>query len=151
MLRTDFRFQQFQHYVTTTVPYVATLPVPENLIQNVVPKLRRIGLTKTEAIMVINLGIGTPRTATLSESVEETAPVNGDEEENGERAEEEQHEPDDRQLLSLVVEELEERYPGEKGEAQIDKILQIMKDAFDLAMASTADRNGTTTNGTSNT
>ena len=92
--------------------------------------------------MLINLGIGTPRTAAARISSD----VNGEGEENT-AAEEEQPEPDDRQLLSLVVEELEERYPGEEGEAQIDSILQIMRDAFDQAKASSAGQNGTAVNG----
>lgn len=110
-------------------------------------------MTKTEALTIINLGIGTPRKTPQEEPVEEAASVNGAGEQSEEAMEEEEvsHEPDDRQLLSLVVEELEERYPGDEGEAQIDKILQIMRDAFDQAKASTTEQNGTMVNGKAET
>lgn len=39
-------------------------------------------------------------------------------------------EPDDRQLMALVVEELEERFPGEEGEEKIRQILQLMRDSI---------------------
>lgn len=142
-LKLTYGSDQFQHYITTTVPYVAALPAQDSFIKTVVPKLRRAGLTKTEALMLINLGIGTPRPT----GQQVPAETNGEGDEEEAAAGEEQPEPDDRQLLSLVVEELEERYPGEEGEAQIDTILQIMRDAFDQAKASGAVQNGTAVNG----
>lgn len=104
--------------------------------------------------MLINLGAGTQRNGSQPKVADAALPsVNGDGdgEEVGEDAAEEEQEQDDRQLLSLVVEELEERFPGEEGEAIIDNILQIMKDAYEKVKASNGDQHGVATNGTSPT
>jgi hypothetical protein len=102
--------------------------------------------------MLINLGVGAQRNGSQPKGADAALPsVNGDGEELGEDAAEEEQEQDDRQLLSLVVEELEERFPGEEGEAIIDNILQIMKDAYDNVKASNGDQHGAATNGTSPT
>ncbi|KIX03218.1 uncharacterized protein Z518_06770 [Rhinocladiella mackenziei CBS 650.93] len=132
--------QDFQHYVTTTIPYIEAFSPPETFIKSVVPKLRAFGLTKTEALMLINLGVGLPRNqySQAAAAETETGATNGDVEEgNEEAAAQEVQEPDDRQLLSLVIEELEERFPGEQGEAKMEKILQTMKAEFDRAHAAT--------------
>ncbi|KAL2434381.1 hypothetical protein ABEF95_005689 [Exophiala dermatitidis] len=125
---------QFLHYVTTTVPYIETFPPPEAFVKAVVPKLRAIGLTKTEAFMLINLGVGIPKNRPSQPAAE------GD---GGEGAEETQ-ESDDRQLLAVVIEELTDRFPDEDGEDMVGRILEIMQTEFDQAQAST---NGTGTNG----
>ncbi|KEF61447.1 uncharacterized protein A1O9_03013 [Exophiala aquamarina CBS 119918] len=137
----------FQHYIATTVPY--TLSMPEAFIKNVVPRLRRVGLTKTEALMLINLGVGAHRNGSQQKAGDAAPPsFNGNGEELGEEAAEVEQEQDDRQLLSLVVEELEERFPGEEGEAMIDSILQIIKDAYQDLRPSNEDPHITTLNGT---
>lgn len=126
--------------------------MPEALIRDVVPKLRRVGLTKTEALMLINLGVGAQSNGNQQKAGDAAPPsVNGNGEELGEEAAEEEQEQDDRQLLSLVVEELEERFPGEEGETMVDKILQIMKDAYQEVPPSNGDQHFTTANGTSPT
>ncbi|EXJ87747.1 hypothetical protein A1O1_04673 [Capronia coronata CBS 617.96] len=122
--------EDFQRYVTTTVPYIENFPPPELFVKTVVSKLRAFGLTKTEVFMLINLGIGLPR----NQSSQPSAAAEDGEEEN--EAEEVQ-EPDDRQLLSIVIEELEDRFPGEEGEAKIEKILQTMRTEFNRAQAAT--------------
>lgn len=102
--------------------------------------------------MLVNLGVGTPRNGNQPKVADAALPsVNGDGEEFGEDAAEEEQEQDDHQLLSLVVEELEERFPGEEGEAMIDNILQILKDAYDQVQASNGDQHEVATNGTSPT
>lgn len=65
-----------------------------------------------------------------------------------EQAAEDAGEPDDRQLLSLIIEELEERFSGEEGEAKIEKILATMRTEYDRAQV-TAAANGA--NGTKRT
>ena len=133
--------------MTTTIPYLKNYPPPETFIKNVVPKLRAFGLTKTEAFMLVNLGIGLPRKQNPQAAADTDASLaNGELEEiKGEQADEEGQESDDRQLLSLVIEELEERFPGEQGEAKAEQILQTMKTEFDRARAHTkanSDTNG---------
>ena len=101
--------------------------------------------------MMVNLGIGTPRNQGAQTSTDAEA-MNGDAEEQAEGAEEEEEEAppeaDDRQLLSLVIEELEERFAGDEGEEKINEILQTVRDEFDRAQSSIAGQNGVVTNGT---
>ncbi|KAI1616701.1 hypothetical protein EDD36DRAFT_415587 [Exophiala viscosa] len=128
-----------QHYVTTTVPYIETFPPPETFVKAVVPKLRSLGVTKTEALVLINLGVGLPR----NQPTEKEAEINGDAEEpNEEGAEDAQEEPDDRQLLSLVIEEVDDRFSGEQGEDKIQKVIETMRSEFDKAKATTNGTNG---------
>ncbi|KAJ4518819.1 hypothetical protein HRR83_003894 [Exophiala dermatitidis] len=129
--------EDFLHYVTTTVPYIETFPPPEAFVKAVVPKLRAIGLTKTEALMLINLGAGLPKNRPSQ------PPAEGVGEEGAEGAQETQ-ESDDRQLLAVVIEELTDRFPDEDGEDTVGRILEIMQTEFDQAQAST---NGNGTNG----
>jgi len=64
-------------------------------------------------LQLVNLGIGAGK---------DRASIEGGDEE------EEQEQPEtDRQLFSLVVEEVEERFAGEEGESRIQEILGIMK------------------------
>lgn len=133
---------QYQRYVTNTVPYIEKFPAPETFVKAVVPKLRSFGVTKTEALVLINLGIGLPR----NQSPPKEAETNGESEEpDEEAAEDAQEEPDDRQLLSLVIEEVDDRFPGDEGEDKIQKILETMRAEFDRASAKA------TTNGTNGT
>lgn len=115
------------------------------------PKLRRLGLTKTEALMLINLGVGTQRSGSQQATSGAAPSVNGDGKEHDEEMAEEEPEGDDRQLLSLVVEELEERFPGDEGSAVIDNIVQIMKDSYETARTTNGAAHTSKTNGTSTT
>jgi len=100
--------------------------------------------------MLINLGVGIQRNGNQQKSDDASSPsINGNGEELGEETAEAEQEQDDRQLLSLAVEELEERFPGEEGEAMVDNILQIMKDAYKERRPSNGDQHFTTANGTS--
>ncbi|KIV79346.1 hypothetical protein PV11_06912 [Exophiala sideris] len=129
-----------QHYVTTTVPYIETFPPPETFVKAVVPKLRSFGVTKTEALVLMNLGVGLPRKQPAPKESE----TNGDSDEpNEDGAEDAQDEPDDRQLLSLVIEEVDDRFSGEQGEDKIQKIIETMRTEFDKATATTDGTNGT--------
>jgi hypothetical protein len=118
--------------VIKNVSYTQT--IPESFIKAVVPKLRSFGLTKTEALVLINLGVGLPRTPGSTSTANAEA-----EEVDEEAAAEESQEPDDRQLLLLVIEELEERFSDEKSDA----LLKLMRTEFDRAQA----KESATTNG----
>ncbi|KIW23710.1 uncharacterized protein PV07_11889 [Cladophialophora immunda] len=149
----------FEHYVTNTVPFILNYPPPETFIKNVVPRLCAFGLTKTEALVLINLGLGLPRGQQLA--TDENAPeerVNGEGDDinddgvgadgvDGQIAAEGEEEPpesDDRQFLSLVIEEMEERFSGEEGEAQVQQILETMREEYNRAHATHASANGDT-------
>ena len=94
--------------------------------------------------MLVNLGVGLPRTQpTQITATTENGATNGETDEANGEPDAEEVEPDDRQLLSLVIEELEERYAGEQGDAKIEKILKAMKTEFERAQALT-NRSGTT-------
>ncbi|KIX99971.1 uncharacterized protein Z520_04609 [Fonsecaea multimorphosa CBS 102226] len=154
----------FEHYVTNTVPFIARYPPPETFIKNVVPRLHAFGLTKTEALGLINLGLGLPRGQQQQQNADEddqAQDVNGEGDNNDDVDDhapadgvdgqipaegEEQPEPDDRQFLSLVIEELEERFPGEEGEAQVQQILETMREEYNRAHAAHASANGDTKN-----
>ncbi|RVX67674.1 hypothetical protein B0A52_07797 [Exophiala mesophila] len=152
--------QDLARYLDTTVPYVADQTSPDVFIKNVVPKLRRLGLTKPEALMLVNLGIGTPKSLLPQGSAPgedaETDVVNGDDAENltnEEPADEEMEDADphtsyDRQLVPILVEEFEERFPGDQSEQTVEEILNTIRESYDQAMASTTTRNGSGTNGT---
>lgn len=103
--------------------------------------------------MLINLGVGRQRSGSQQTNSGAAAPsVNGDGdgEEPDEEMAEEEPEQDDRQLLSLVIEEFDERFPGDEGAAMIDDILHIMKESNEKARTSNNDPHATTTNGISN-
>lgn len=113
----------------------------------VVPKLRSFGLTKTEILVLINLGVGLPRSQSSQPATEaDGGEIEGDPEDSEPPPGEEEQEIDDRQLLSLVIEELDERFAGDQGEAKIEKILQTMRTEFSRAQTTAAANgaNGTT-------
>ncbi|OAP59254.1 hypothetical protein AYL99_06552 [Fonsecaea erecta] len=152
----------FGHYITNTVPFIARYPPPETFIKNVVPRLHAFGLTKTEALGLINLGLGLPRGQQRQKAADEDTQAQGvngegdhDDNDHDDDAaagqipveeEEEPAEPDDRQFLSLVIEELEERFPGEEGEVQVQQILETMREEYNRAHATHASANGDTKN-----
>ena len=109
--------------------------------------------------MMINLGVGLPRGYKVPQQPQDADvddDVNDEEEDAGganEAGENEDqpagevmvlHEPDDTQILLVVVEELYERFPGEEGQEQIQKILETMKQEFDHAHSIHASANGHT-------
>lgn len=116
--------------MTTTVPYIKDFPAPESFVKTVVPKLKAFGLTKTEVFNLINLGVGLPTAQSTQKSVEAGDGMDVDGEGAGEDAAEE---PDYRQMLSLIVEELEDRFPGDEGEAKIQKIFDTMRNEYQRA------------------
>ncbi|KAJ9610275.1 hypothetical protein H2200_005052 [Cladophialophora chaetospira] len=148
----------FQEYISSTVPHVADYPPPETFIKNVVPKLRTLGLSKTEAYMAINLGVGLGKRQQVQQSVNASQHTNGDvAEEEGEGtgaaddqeqenpAQEEQDElyqPSDTELLTCVIEEWEDRYPGEEGQEQLQKISETIREEYQRAQSTHATTNG---------
>lgn len=137
---------------------------PDVFIKDVVPKLRHLGLTKPEALMFVNLGVGTPKSLLPQGPVADEDPeaeaeaVNGaDEGHQGMPTDEEQvdeemedadpHSSYDRQLVPILVEEFEERFPGGQSEETVEEILKTIRESYDQAMASTTTRNGSGTNG----
>lgn len=140
---------------------------PDIFIKDVVPKLRRLGLTKPEALMFVNLGVGAPKSLLPQGPVADEDPepeaeaVNGaDDDDTGhqgmsteeEQVDEEMEDADphssyDRQLVPILVEEFEERFPGGQSEETVEEILNTIRESYDQAMASTTTRNGSGTNG----
>lgn len=158
---------QFARYVSSTVPYVADQTSTDAFIKDVVPKLRRLGLTKTEALMLVNLGIGIPKkllpqTSIAASEEPEAEPTNGADDEAHEEEtvvkeegdeDEEMEEADphssyDRQMIPVLVEELEDRFPGGESESKIEEILQTLRNSYNLVTAADAGKNGAGTNGT---
>jgi hypothetical protein len=161
----DTIHKDFNKYITESTPHIATYPPSETFITSVVPKLKAFGLTKTEAYMIVNLGLGLPRPRegqeqqltngddpAAEESIEQpdrhdgSAGSNPAAEEDGTVMEDAQQEVppwrDDTWVLDNVVEELGERFPGEEGREQIHKIFQTMKDEFDRAESKHTTVNG---------
>ncbi|KIW65945.1 hypothetical protein PV04_08158 [Phialophora macrospora] len=155
--------EDFQDYISSTTPYIAKYPPPETFIQSVVPKLRTFGLSKTEAFMMINLGVGLARgyeqqpfmngdqdnVNTVSSSIEsaaanENAGTSGDEEQPNPEGQEDEaaYQPSDLELLSCVVEELDDRFPGDEGQEQIQKIVQTIREEYERAQSKHASTNG---------
>ncbi|OQV03363.1 hypothetical protein CLAIMM_08414 [Cladophialophora immunda] len=125
----------FEHYVTNTVPFILNYPPPETFIKNVVPRLCAFGLTKTEALRVNGEGDDINDDGVGADGVDGQIAAEG---------EEEPPESDDRQFLSLVIEEMEERFSGEEGEAQVQQILETMREEYNRAHATHASANGDT-------
>lgn len=116
--------------MTTTVPYIKDFPAPETFIKTIVPKLRAFGLTKSEVFNLINLGVGLPTNQPTQKCTEPDDGMDVDGEGAGEDSPEE---PDYRQILSLIVEELEDRFSGDEGEARIQKIFDTMRIEYERA------------------
>ncbi|ETI25632.1 hypothetical protein G647_02406 [Cladophialophora carrionii CBS 160.54] len=156
--------EDFLDYITNTIPYIAGYPPPETFIHTLVPKLRTFGLSKTEAFMMVNLGVGLARGYEQQPSanggrdgdmkaVSGTAESTSGNENAGTSGDEEQHEPvgegdeaayqpSDMELLSCVIEEFEDRFPGDEGQEQIQKIVQLIRDEYQSAQTKHAATNG---------
>lgn len=150
--------EDFQEYISSTVPHVADYPSPETFIKNVVPKLRALGLSKTEVYMTINLGVGLSKSQQVQQSVNGSQHVNGDavnaEEETAANADddgksssaqegqEDPYQPSDMELLACVIEEVDDRYPGDEGQEQLEKISETIREEYRRAQSIHADSNG---------
>jgi hypothetical protein len=155
--------EDFQDYISGTVPYIANYPPPDTFIQSVVPKLRKFGLSKTEAYMMVNLGVGLARgyeqqplmngdqdgdVNAVSDSIESTTANDntGTSEEHEQPSpvgqDEAEYQPSDMELLSCVIEELEERFPGDDGQERIQKIVQTIREEYERAQSIHASTNG---------
>ena len=101
-------------------------------------KLQKYELTKTEVLSLINLGIGLQVSQSQDATAEQVnGEVNGDATTNGDGIKHEEGENEEEEaeegaesglnqlLFSLVVEEADERFAGEVGDAQIDEILRV--------------------------
>lgn len=126
-------------------------------------KLKKYQLYKTEVFALINLGIGRDKKGPATGQGGEAQPeANGEaaegedeekgdekeelvkeEEENGEEEEEEAQNNVDLMLFELIVEDSDERFPGDKGQQQISEILGILRDTI----ATHEKTNGNATNG----
>jgi hypothetical protein len=132
-----------------------------------IKRLREFDLTKTEALMIINLGIGLDRPKTASTNGQSSALNTGttqqnDDDKNIDNAEAGTEVEDDENadqsrtspldtsdqpdgygyvemetsegyhqyLLARVVENIEERFPGEEGEEKIRQILNVLKEVI---------------------
>jgi hypothetical protein len=125
-------------------------------MNDVVHRLRQYDLTKTEALMIINLGIGLDRSQLPkvngvspvdTSSQQERDPDAKEIEDEGdpaaattsstvvppEVANVEISESYHQYLLSRVVENMEERFQGEEGEQKIEQILKVLGECIPLA------------------
>ena len=132
-------------------PLTATFPKPDTYMKEVVQRLRKFNLTKTEVFSIINLGIGLPRLAAagaeegmdIDAAAEETVETNGDtnddavarismpvEDEEGTAEVSAEEDPSARYLLSLVVDGLDERFPAAESEEKIQGILAVLRECM---------------------
>ena len=116
--------------------------------------------------MMLNLGIGIARggqpqqqeqisangsravNGDAVETVEEET-TNGDNEEGEPSTEaaqlEDSYQPSDLELLACVIEDLDDRFPGEEGQEQLQVILETIRGEYDKAHAAHASTNGNAT------
>jgi hypothetical protein len=52
------------------------------------------------------------------------------------------YQPSDMELLSCVIEELEERFPGDEGQERIQEIVQTIREEYERAQSIHASTNG---------
>lgn len=142
-------------------------------MDDVITRLRSYDLTKTEALMILNLGIGLDRPA-VPEQLSTAVPESESEPANPHpnREDEDEDEEDDKAMpteptpepepdlnaipipvtettetaaadiqisetyhqyiLARVVENIEERFPGEEGEKKIEDLLEILRECVPL-------------------
>jgi hypothetical protein len=118
---------------------------------NVSKRLQSLGLTKTEALQILNLGIGLDRTQLTTTAIQapsDQPPVQ--EETDVELIDGEGNPPASppdpsndstlelsdgyhRSLLSCIIEDFEERFDGEEGEAKVEEILTVLNENIELA------------------
>ena len=136
---------QFERYITLTAPHVLAYPVPEKYMTTVIRKLRSYTLTKTEALMILNLGVGLDRSTlpqvappTASdlkavEQVDETKPTIDEDGTALAAAPAESVETSETYhmaVLACVIEKMDERFQGPEGEERIKGILEVLKESI---------------------
>jgi len=126
---------------------MASLPPTDSYMNQVVKRLRKYDLTKTEVLSLINLGVGLPRPqatevnghtedemdveGTDGQAEQSNAEVGGDEAaSHEEEAANPAAGPNGRELLSLIVENIEDRFSEEEREEKIDGILNVLKECM---------------------
>ena len=126
-------------------------------MNDVIKRLRQSGLTKTEALTILNLGLGLdraqlPRTngvpdadskATHQNDNDHARATYGDDDTTQaptsdtlittDPATVETSDNYHQLALSCVVEKMDERFPGEEGEGKIQQILNILKECIPMA------------------
>ena len=126
-------------------------------MNDVIKRLRQSGLTKTEALTILNLGLGLdraqlPRTngapdadskATTQNDNDHPRATHGDDDTTQaptsdtlvptDPASVETSDNYHQLALSCVVEKLDERFPGEEGEGKIQQILSVLQDGIPMA------------------
>lgn len=95
-----------------------TQPDVNSRSSELVKKLKAYGLTKTEALNLINIGVGM-RPAGQDQ-------VNGDDEQEV-GPDDEAEMARDVQFFKVVVEEADERFPGDDGDERVRDIISTMK------------------------
>ena len=146
---------QFDRYVKLTSPHIPPSAPPETWINDTLQRLRSYDLTKPEAMTIINLGIGLDRSelpkvnGTISSGAENVQQPGDDQAMSTEdedqtqapnsptlvatdAADVETSEAYHQYLLSRVVENMEERFPGEEGEEKIQQILGVLKECIPI-------------------
>jgi hypothetical protein len=152
---------QVLKYIQATAPLTTSFPPPQAYMDNVVKALRKHDLTKTEVYQIINLLVGLPRPPPPANGDEMDVDAdNGaadntdadadikDEPEDEDEGDEEQPSEEDaadangRHILGLVLDSLDERFPGEEGERKIQQILRTLREYIKTDEASVNGVNG---------
>ncbi|KAK5106824.1 hypothetical protein LTS08_000947 [Lithohypha guttulata] len=109
---------KFNSYTEEVTSHVKTQPDVNSWISELVKKLKAYGLTKTEALNLINIGVG------MRPSGQDQ--VNGDDEQEV-GPDDEAEMARDVQFFKVVVEEADERFPGDDGDERIRDVIITMK------------------------
>ncbi|RMZ76056.1 hypothetical protein DV737_g5006, partial [Chaetothyriales sp. CBS 132003] len=122
--------KDFKRYVDGTSPHIKQCPPPDPFISNVVQRLKKYNLTKTEVLSIINLGLGLPRS--LPAHAKTLANHHGHDHEADADAPPDQEdgavEPNFRALAECVIDSLADRFPGDEGEDKIESILAVLEE-----------------------
>jgi hypothetical protein len=117
---------------------------------NISKRLQTLGLTKTEALQILNLGIGLDRTPLTTNATQASEQPPAQQETDVQTVDGEGDPPTSppdpsndstlelsdgyhRSLLSCIIEDFEERFDGEEGEAKVDEILDVLNENIELA------------------
>ena len=147
---------QFKRYIDLTSPHIKQYPPPDKFISSVVRRLRKYDLTKTEALTLINLGLGLSRSQPAKANIETKGHTRGEPEgkkENDEADEANEAdaptsetviapadeegpvEPNFRALADCAIENVGERFSGDEGEQKIEEILSVLQECIEEAKA----------------
>lgn len=102
-------------------------PPVEDWIGDLIKQFKPYELTKTEVMNLINMGIGV---RVSQQQNEEQVKGDAEGEEEPDQPDEEAEISRDVQFFKVVVEEADERFPGDDGEETIRKIVSIMKETI---------------------